>query len=1143
MSRNWFLQPAASVLVLSAAALASAQTAWAEGREVDLDLSEANGYGRIVASWADGSENGPAVVARMTGPVLIMTFDEPVSLDLDALKDGLPSYVAIARQSDDGREIRIALARKYRVHKSQSLDLTAIDLLPEDMTSDPADIVSPLAEVKRQQADAAAAAAEARRLANIPPPLNVDVHGSETDAFSTLAFYWPETIGFTSEPTEHGIRIEFARRGIADFSRVRVDGPTGLKSINGENTDETFVVTIDLEDGYWGNPVSVDNAVIVRVRKGERPEELPADDPLIPDALQALAETLPDPEPDGIKPPSRKPYDSSPLLVSEIEDAHEEPPLPEATPVLSAALTAEDPRLAELPPITPARVWREALPRTGKVPVRVEPNNRGVDVQLTFVADIPGVIFRRHDAIWLAFPANGEFDLSSVSSTSGLRVDQIQSDSGMALRLFVPRDLIVKIKSSGRNWSISAGSEGELADRQINPKRIASQGGSGVEAVVHEAGSVFQLTDPDIGDELIFVPASDPSTSLVQSLSFVDAEFPATTHGLVIIPRADDVTVVQRQDLIRIGRDAGLALSSWGVESEVTDRSGLSPGFMDFAAWRRGDESAYWRNQSRLAAEAAGADPEDWAGQSALLNLARFYLAWEYAAEAYGPLNIAASADPLLEQDAQWRTLKAAADVMNGRYDDAIKGLDHGSVRGDAAASAWLGLAYAEIGEWRKAREAFLLAETMIDAHEPTWAARFHAAAARAMIRMGDGARAETHALSALRIEDPEAIGQANLTLGELAVATGRLDDASAIFQRLRDNPNPNVRVRAELESIKLAVQTGQMSNLDASDRLDTLRFRWRGDQLELEIVAELADAYFELGRYREALTLAQSFAEQFPNLPGSRELRLKLSEQFNKLFLDGKADTLDPISALALYYEFKDLTPVGPDGDRMIRLLANRLVAFDLLDPATELLAHQVEQRNLIGQSRAQIAADLATIYLLDKRPEKALLTLNTTREIGLPDELRLERRLLEAAAHMELKRYGHAIELLQPLDDPRAKELLAEVHWRARTWGAAGRALQSTLPEPGGAFSSNQLRTAVRSAVAYRLDGDYDGLANLRTKYLTQLKQTDEGDTFDLLTGTTEVSASRLTDTVRRLADTTTANAFLASLKQKFDGAGGSL
>lgn len=1136
-------------LAISTVVLLWAVPSWAEGRALSVEASQEAGYGRIIASWADGDEVGPVIRARMTGPVLVLDFDQEVEFDLDALKEGLPSYVAIARMSEDGREARIALAREYRIHTSKSFDLTAIDLVTEDMTKDPADIVSPLKAIKDRQAIKAAEAAEAARIAALPPPLSVQMRASETADFSTLAFYWPEKVGFIKEDTDQGIRIRFDRRGIADFTRIHIDPPNGMIRAEGENTESEFIVDLNMADGYWASAIEVDNSVIVRFHPGSKPDNYSSETVILPAALQTIADSLP-PVTEGVEPPSLKPHANSPLTApatkagSEdkllVADAGDDPSdMPKERAASYSSPPVSDVPEVALAEITPPRVWNEALPSSGKVSVKIAAKGRGVTLELGFAKDIPGVVFRRHGAIWLAFPASGEFDLSDVGSRVGMRVDQVSSDSGMALRVFMPDDLLLSLNSGGRKWALEVGNEGRLADRQIKPKRAAGSGGSGIDVEVPSAGTVFRLEDPDVGQELVFIPALDPSTALVQSLSFVDAEFPVTAHGLVVVPRADDLRVMQRGDNFRIGRDDGLALSSWGVETELANGQNLAPGFLDFADWRKGGMDTFWANHAKLSSAAAANDPEDWSGQSALLDLARFFLSWELAAEAYGPLNIAASADALLEQDAQWLTMLGAADVMNGRYESAIKTLDKSSVRSDSAAAAWRGLAEVELGDWRKARESFIQAESMINAHSPEWAGRFHSAASRAMIRMGDGAEAERHALAAKRSGDDIADGQATLTLGELAVASGRLDDARNIFSKLENHKDANTQVRAELGGIKLAVANGDMSDLDASDRLDTLRFRWRGDELELEIVSELVDSYFNLGRYRESLTLAQSFASQFPNLPGARDLRISLSDHFQSLFLDGKADKLDPIASLALFYEFKDLTPIGPDGDRMIRKLANRLVAFDLLDPATELLAHQVDNRNLIGASRAKISADLAAIYLMDNRPEAALQTLNATRQTGLEDDLRLERRLLEAAAHMELQRYGHAIELLQPLEDQSALDLLAEVHWRARTWGAAGRALQRTLPPVGQPLSSAQLQTAVRSAVAYRLDGDMDGLTTLRKDYNEVVSKTDQADTFDLLTGTTQVSTSRLTDTIRQLADTTTADAFVSKLKQRFSGA----
>ena len=70
------------------------------------------------------------------------------------------------------------------------------------------------------------------------------------------------------------------------------------------------------------------------------------------------------------------------------------------------------------------------------------------------------------------------------------------------------------------------------------------------------------------------------------------------------------------------------------------------------------------------------------------------------------------------------------------------------------------------------------------------------------------------------------------------------------------------------------------------------------------------------------------------------------------------------------MFYDFIDLTPIGPDGDEMIRRMSERLVAVDLLGPAADLLNYQVDKR-LDGVARAQVATRLAMVYLMDHKPQ----------------------------------------------------------------------------------------------------------------------------------------------------------------------------
>jgi hypothetical protein len=289
------------------------------------------------------------------------------------------------------------------------------------------------------------------------------------------------------------------------------------------------------------------------------------------------------------------------------------------------------------------------------------------------------------------------------------------------------------------------------------------------------------------------------------------------------------------------------------------------------------------------------------------------------------------------------------------------------------------------------------------------------------------------------------------------------------------------------------------------------------------------------VGRFRDALLLAQSTAMRDASAPGARELRLKLADYFRRLFLNGEADRLDPIQAVALFYEFDDtLMPIGPDGDQMVRKLAQRLVAFDLLEPASALLQYQVDNR-IRGVGKAAVAVDLATIYLWDKRPDKALAALNSTRQPSLPKPLALERRLLEAAAYRDLGRFDHVIELVEPLEGPEAKSLLADAYWRDRKWPEAARALISMLP-PAGQASEKQGDLIFKTAIAARMAKDSAMTAQLRA-YAKAMTGNPNKASFDLITAQSDVSGAGLSEAVRRLADAPRVDAFATAMKTRFE------
>ena len=99
-------------------------------------------------------------------------------------------------------------------------------------------------------------------------------------------------------------------------------------------------------------------------------------------------------------------------------------------------------------------------------------------------------------------------------------------------------------------------------------------------------------------------------------------------------------------------------------------------------------------------------------------------------------------------------------------------------------------------------------------------------------------------------------------------------------------------------------------------------------------------------GRYRDSFQVMHTALTVHPQSELTRTMQQEAAESFDGLFLGGGADALSAIEQLALFYDFRELTPIGRRGDEMIRRLADRLASVDLLDQSAALLQYQVDRR-----------------------------------------------------------------------------------------------------------------------------------------------------------------------------------------------------
>ncbi len=274
------------------------------------------------------------------------------------------------------------------------------------------------------------------------------------------------------------------------------------------------------------------------------------------------------------------------------------------------------------------------------------------------------------------------------------------------------------------------------------------------------------------------------------------------------------------------------------------------------------------------------------------------------------------------------------------------------------------------------------------------------------------------------------------------------------------------------------------------------------------------------------------------PNSDFTRAIQDEAATGFDDLFLGGKGDALPPIEVLGLFYDYRDLTPVGRRGDEMIRRLVDRLVAVDLLDQAAELLQHQIDHR-LQGGARAQVATRLAVIYLLNRKPERAIATLQATRTAELSNELRDQRLLLEARALSETGRHDMALELIASIDSREAIRLRSDILWAARRWRAAAEQIEVLYGDRWRDFTpltETERFDILRAAIGYSIGDEPIGLARFRERYSPKMADTPDRRAFDVVTAPVGSGSAEFKSIAKKITGVDSLEGFLRDMRARY-------
>jgi len=779
------------------------------------------------------------------------------------------------------------------------------------------------------------------------------------------------------------------------------------------------------------------------------------------------------------------------------------------------------------PPPPPPRASDDPAPRSGIVPIGVEEGTEETRFTVSWAGPARAAAFRRGDAVWLLFDTSAQFDIRGARQTV---ITPVRGDKVAGIRVAAPSSMSLSARAQGNAWVFTLGPRvGQLDAAPV--RRDVGAGGRGRVVVdLDREGVVRKITDPVVGDTLTVALTGGAPRGVESRRATPEAAVLASAQGVAVEVRGDQVGAAFEGRALVIARGAG--------EDATATLDFVAPldatSFLDLRREFAVPVTEVLDRKAALERRAAAEGCDEGARVEARLSLARFLLAHELSAETLGALKVAAINQPQLDIDPGYRLMRAAANVMMGRVRDARGDLEASALAEDPAAALWRGYAAWLQRDWATARKELERGKSALVAQPPGWRPKFELALADSLLNLRDLDAAAAAAARVLAANpSPEVSGDTRIVQAKIAEARGDSRAALASLKTLTAAPQEVVAVRASFEAARVERTLGATEEATI-EQLEALRLRWRGDSLELEVVQQLAAIYAERGRYREALMALRGASAKHASHALGRTLRADMSEIFERLYLNGEADKLQPVQALGLFYDFKDLTPVGPNGDRMVRNLAGRLVALDLLEQAATLLQHQVEER-LEGVGRAQIASDLAMIYLRDRKPERALAAIELSRQPGMPSDLMADRRILEARALLDLGRTEQAVEILERDRSAAAQRIRADAAWRDRDWPRAAAELKLVLAQrqrtaPLDPAARNEI---MRTAIALVFAENANGVQALRKDYGALMAGTPDANAFEVVTAGIDASGAQLREIARVVARTDLLDRFLRDMK----------
>ena len=1114
---------------------------------VGVRASKHKDFGRIVFSWPEPVSHQ----LQVSGKDLVLRFGRPITVSLARVRSALGQYVSAIESAEDGISVRVKLAGDFDAYSYDS-GATVILEIASPITEKVANKEPDPAPPPASQPKTSAVKASAAKVIKVETNETITVRAGEHDAYTRLVFDWGSKVEYTFEEKPGMIFLHFKRPANLNLLKFQKTPPRFIGQIKSLVSEGGVRVAIAVSKTSSARHFLSGPKVVLDIRAPTGTGTISAL------ATDVFGSALAQKEELNVKQSSAPPKPAALTEITKPTQATAAPSTQQQNGLSTAERAvdeqAEGAKASGKPTALVAdnqktRVQESQGPDAKVVTARVsasdEETEKGTTLRFDWDEPVGAAVFRRIGYLWIVFDKSTQVDLPALEQAAGGmigRLQQLPATSGTVLRMITSEDIHPSLSRSGLSWLINFKKQDFEVRTPIEVKaQPESPSGARIFVSITEPGAPIGVTDPDVGDNLVIVPVIPLGHGVAIAHTYPEVRVLKSMQGVVVVPIIDSLRIRPLRQGVELASSVPLSLTS--VSAEVAagskiDALGPVSRILDLEKWKVPDLKSFTRRKQELQKNLAKANSTK-EEQENRLELARFYFAHAFAAEVLGVLRAIADAEPAIVDTAEFRLLRGGSSYLMHRLADAVEDLSHSSLDGVDEGDFWRAAVIAKSGEMIGAAHELRRTGTVTQPYPKQLRIPMATLVADAIVSIGDIQQGQKY-IEALKLVglSKKQMAEINFIEGKLLEIGGDEDAALLKWEEVLETDNRPTRYKATMARMDMLLKTDGMDPEEAIEELEQLRFVWRGDEDEFILLRRLGALYLDTRKYRRGLQALRQAATYYRDNKSAPDVTQKMSDTFKLLYLKGDADHIPPITAIALYDEFKELTPAGSLGDEMIRNLADRLVRVDLLSKAADLLEDQLQFR-LKGIEKSQVGLNLALIYALAQEYDKVIETLDTTNAPNLPEELVGGRLHLRAQALMNIGQRSSALLLLKTDKSLNADLIRAEMYWLMKDWKSAALSLHNVVRQsglkPGQDLSETDAAKILNLATAYTLSGNERAIQRIRTDYSEPMAKTSVKEAFELVAQPLSIGMIDPASIAQRVKIVTNFRSFLDTYKER--------